>query len=156
MIHKPKLLESYIKKEIFLESKLNEVAKSFYDAFLFHRIFDKFLSRSLPSSTNLIEKMKNLSTIDGNSVFIPYDEIVDLINFTLYVESEVKQNTINESKEYKISKFTEIVGSDFEEEIFQNNESTYSQNEVMNFILETTKTCTNNVKVVDKNIIILF
>lgn len=155
MTKKPNILKSYTKNEINSINRLNEVAKSFHDNFIFEMIFEKFLSKSLPSNINLIDKMKSLSKLEGNSVSIPTDEIVDLINFSIFMESEVKLDEINGAKEYKISKFSEI-GEYLTEEEIVSDESTYTYNEVFNFILETTKSYTNNIKILDKNILIFF
>jgi hypothetical protein len=123
---------------------------------LFPKIGKKFLDKKVPDSNRILEKIKGVCFIDGNSLRISPSEITDIINFIIFMESEQKIQESIDSKEYKINKFSDVLESGIQEEIYENEESDYSEEDIKEFIVKTSKDITNDVSEKNGNIIITF
>jgi len=146
----------FVEKGWSIEKFLNETCKYFFNNHLFPKIGKKFLDKKVPDSNRVLEKVKSVCFIDGNSLRISPSEITDIINFSIFMEREQNIQESIDSKEYKINKFSDVLESGIQEEIYENEESDYSEEDIKEFIIKTSKEITNDVSEKNGNIIITF
>jgi hypothetical protein len=149
--------ESFLKERGYsIEKFLSETSKYFFNNHIFKLISEKFLDDKVPNPNKVLEKIKKISYLEHNTISLPYNEITDIINLSIFVEKEEVINKSASEKEYKIHKISEIFENGLEEEVYENNESVYSVEEVRNFMVDSAKKVTNDVTLKNENIVITF
>jgi hypothetical protein len=139
-----------------IEKFLSETCKYFFSKQLFPKIEKRFLDNKVPNSKAILEKIKNISKVEENTITISPSEITDIINFSIFMERDqmIKENL--SKKEFKISKMSDVLVNGIEEEIYENEEKDYSEDQIKKFIIKTSKEITNYVSEKNGNIIITF
>ena len=133
-----------------------ETSKYFFNNHIFKLISEKFLDKKVPNPSKVLEKIKKISYLEHNTILLPFNEITDIINFSIYTEKEQMINKSASEKEFKIHKISEVMENGIEEEIYENEESVYSEKEVRNFIIDSAKKVTSDVTLRNENIVITF
>jgi hypothetical protein len=139
-----------------IEKFLSETCKYFFNKQLFPKIEKRFLDNKVPNSKIILEKIKNISKVEENSITISPSEIADIINFSIFMERDQMIQENLSKKEFKISKISDVLVNGIEEEIYENEEKDYSEDQIKQFIIKTSKEITNDVSEKNGNIIITF
>jgi len=138
------------------EKFLDKTCESFYNNILFNFLSERF-SSTFTNKLKMVEKMKKISKIEGNSVIIPIEEITDLINFSIYVENAQVEKSEEEKEVFKIQKISEIVDSGISaRKTSGSNEKTFNTQQVKKSIIDFSKTFTADVFEESEQIVISF
>jgi hypothetical protein len=138
------------------ENFLNKTCESFYNTIIFNFLGEKF-SSELTSKSKMVEKMKKISKIEGNSLIIPIQEMTDLINFSIYVERSQYMKKEEDNRTFKIKKISEIFDSGVETQSSnESNERTFDQEQIRKFIKDFSKKYTEDVFEESGQIVISF
>ena len=131
---------------------LNETCKYFLNDYLAKEIINKFLENKVPNEEDVMRSLVKICSLEENTVFLPYEEITDILNFSIYTEREQILNHLVNEKVTKISKLSNILKKGLDESNYVNDQEVYSVEEVRDFILEKSNSITSDVVI--KNSII--
>ena len=152
---------NYIK--IYKENKskkdkkfLSETCKYFTDFFIIDEIVREFLEDRIPDTTRVTKSLKKLCLIDENTVFLPFEEITDILNFSIFTEREQIKNKIQNEKFGGISKLTNVMINGVNEESYENSQEVYKVDEIKKFIVEKSNKITEDVSEKNQDIIVSF
>ncbi len=123
---------------------------------LFQKVVEHFLSSHIASSQKISERIKTLCKQEDDTIIISPNEIMEFINFSIYMEKQLSINETLEKKEYKVNTFSEILEHGIEVEHYENEENTYTESDVKDFILKVSQNLNTNVFEKNENIIITF
>jgi hypothetical protein len=138
------------------ETFLDRTCETFFHKIIFNYLVDK-ISSKLDNSARLVEKMKRLSKIEGNSLVLPIDEITDLINFSIYVEKSQNMKSKEDESSFKIPKMSQIVESGIlSESKYVNDEKTFKIEDISKIIVEMSKNYTEDIIEESNQIVISF
>jgi hypothetical protein len=138
------------------EKFLDKTCESFYNTILFNFLSERF-SSTLTNKLKMVEKMKKISKIEGNSVVIPVGEMTDLINFSIYVENAQYIKGEEEKEVFKIQKISEIVDSGISARKTSGiNEKTFNREQIKRSIIDFSKGYTEDVFEESEQIVISF
>ena len=137
-------------KEVYLE----KVASDFKDNILVEKIFksSEILSKDIFSGT--IDRLKKQVKLENSSVYIPIQEFVDVINFSIFTEID----NLNESEkiEHQIKTLSNIMGSKNEKKSIQIKEETFSTSEIISILENVSSLYTKNIEIRNDYFIITF
>ena len=152
---------NYIK--IYKENKskkdkkfLSETCKYFTNSFIIDEIVREFLENRIPDTTRVTKNLKKLCLIDENTVFLPFEEITDILNFSIFTEKEQIMNKIQNEKFGGISKLTSVMVNGVTEESYENSEEVYQVDEIKRFIVEKSNQITEDVSEKNQDIVVSF
>ena len=149
--------DSFLKENGYTTEKfLSETSKYFFNIHIFKLISEKFLDNKVPNPSKVLEKIKKISYLEHNTVLLPFSEITNIMNLSIYMEKEQMINKSISEKEFKIHKISEVMVNGIEEETYENEENVYSEEEVRNFIIDSAKKVTSDVTTKNENIVITF
>ena len=149
--------DSFLKQNGYTTEKfLSETSKYFFNNHIFKLISEKFLDNKVPNPSKVLEKIKKISYLEHNTISLPFNEMTDIMNLSIYMEKEQMINKSISEKEFKIHKISEVMENGIDEETYENEENVYSEEEVRNFIIESAKKVTNDVTIKNENIVITF
>lgn len=139
------------------ESKfLTETCKYFINDYLSNEILKEFIGSKVPNEEIVIKSMKNVCILEENQVFIPYEEIRDIINFSIYTEREEVLKQILEKKFEKKNKLSNILDEGWYENTYKNVEELYETEEILSFILKKSQSVSDDVFQKNDYIIVTF
>lgn len=123
---------------------------------LLENIVSKFLKNHSMDTKVSITKIKKLVRVDEDVIILNPEEIIDLVNFNIYMERERIQNENLGQNITEISKLSDFMLSKTVEEPFINEENEYTKEELKNYIFELSEKLSFNVLERNENIIITF
>ena len=124
---------------------LTETCKYFIHDYLSNEIMKKFLANKITNQESVINSIKNVCIFEENRVFIPHNEIRDIINFSIFTEREEVLIQILEKKFGEKFKLSNILEGGIDENTYKNVEELYESNEILDFILEKSKNVSGDV-----------
>lgn len=124
---------------------LTETCKYFVNDYLSNQIIKEFLGDKVPNEESVIKSIKNICIFEENRVFIPYNEVRNIINFSIFTEREEVLIQILENKFGNKFKLSNILESGISDDTYKNIEELYESDEVLNFILEKSQSVSDNV-----------
>lgn len=123
---------------------------------IFEKIVIKFLKNHLVDINDSVEKVKRLVKFDEDLIIVNSEEMIDLINFNIYMERDRVYNENIYNEEVNIPKLSEYIDNPISQEIFLNDEKQYTEEDFKNYIFELSKSLSFNFFEKNKNIIISF
>ena len=76
--------DSILKENGYTTEKfLSETSKYFFNNHIFKLISEKFLDKKVPNPSKVLEKIKKISYLEHNTILLPFNEITDIINFSI-------------------------------------------------------------------------
>ena len=123
---------------------------------LFQKVVDHFLGNHITNSKRISEKIETLCKYEDDTIILSPNEIMEFINFSIYMEKQLSINETLGNKEYKVNTFSEILENGIEVEQYENEENTYTEKDVKDFILEVSEKLNTNIFEKNENIIITF
>ena len=149
--------DSFLKENGYTTEKfLSETSKYFFNNHIFKLISEKFLDNKVPNPSKVLEKIRKISYLEHNTILLPFNQITNIVNLSIYMEKEQMINKLISEKEFKIHKISEVMKSGIEEESYENEEIVYSEEEIRNFIIDSAKKVTSDVTTKNENIVITF
>jgi hypothetical protein len=124
---------------------LTETCKYFVNDYLSNQIIKEFLGDKVPNEESVIKSIKNICIFEENRVFIPYNEVRNIINFSIFTEREEVLIQILENKFGNKFKLSNILESGISDDTYKNIEELYESDEVLNFILEKSQSVSDDV-----------
>jgi hypothetical protein len=124
---------------------LTETCKYFVNDYLSNQIIKEFLGDKVPNEESVIKSIKNICIFEENRVFIPYNEVRNIINFSIFTEREEVLTQILENKFGNKFKLSNILESGISDDTYKNIEELYESDEVLNFILEKSQSVSDDV-----------
>jgi len=149
-------LKLYKTNSVKNEKFLSETCNFFLEKKLIPKINEKFIIGNIPSSDRTVNKLNKLCVIDGNMIYIPYEEMTDIINFSIFVERQQFIDSTNEKKVSKINTFSELLENGINDEVMENKEETFDVEDVKNFIIESSKLFCSDVVEKNQKIVLTF
>lgn len=150
--------------KIYCESKnspsekiINSACEYFFNNYIFEMVCKEFVYNKVSKKINLEKKLIGISTLEGNFIEIPIEQVCEIINFTNNVENEqvFLENDMNTS--IKINKFTDILSGNFvDNQVKPDLIKEINESDLIDFIVSKTKSITENIKIVDNKIRITF
>jgi hypothetical protein len=123
---------------------------------LFEKIVNKFLKNHISDLKSSIEKSKRMARFDEDLVIVNTEEMIDFINFNIFMERDHIQNEKESNNETNIPTLSDFIQNQITEEPFLNNENQYTKEELKNYIFELSKSLSFNFFEKNENIIITF
>lgn len=120
------------------------------------KIVNKFLKKYLIDTNDSVKKIKKLVRLDEDLIIMNFQEVIDLINFNIFMERERVYNESIDNSELNIPKLTDYIENSESDEHFFNNENQYTEEEFKNYISELSKSLSFNFFEKNENIIITF
>lgn len=137
-----------------IEVYLEKVASEFKDNILVEKIFQssEILSKNIFSST--IDRLKRQVKLENSSVYIPIQEFVDVINFSIFTEID----NLNQSQktENQIKTLSTIMDSKNEKKSISIKEETFSTNDMISILEKICNYYTKNTEIRNDYFIITF
>ena len=112
---------------------------------LFQKVVDHFLGNHITNSKRISEKIETLCKYEDDTIILSPNEIMEFINFSIYMEKQLSINETLGNKEYKVNTFSEILENGIEVEQYENEENTYTEKDVKDFILEVSEKINTNI-----------
>jgi hypothetical protein len=135
---------------------LTKTCEYFLNDYLSSEVVKEFLGDKIPNEDSVMKSIKKLCKFDENTVFIPHQEIKDIVNFSIFTEREDILNQILEKSFEKKHKLSNILKKGIHENTYVNKEEIYQDSEIRDFIIKKSKNITNDVSEKDGYIIVSF
>ena len=135
---------------------LSKTCKFFLEKKLLESIKKEFIEDRIPDEDRIINKLKKVCILEGNTLYVPYEEITDIINLSIFVEREQALKSILENKITKINTLSNVMENGIQSENYENNDSVFTVESVREFILESCKPFTKDVAEKNEKIVVTF
>ena len=140
----------------FLKSIIEPKVNFFLEKKLLESIKKEFIEDRIPDEDRIINKLKKVCILEGNTLYVPYEEITDIINLSIFVEREQALKSILENKITKINTLSNVMENGIQSENYENNDSVFTVESVRKFILESCKPFTKDVAEKNEKIVVTF
>jgi len=162
---KIKFIDSYLLKEgklpnilktnnLSREVYLEKVANDFKDNILVEKMFQSNDILSKEIFYSIKERLKKLIKLENSSLYVPIQEFVDVINFSIFTEVDVLKESMRSDREIKT--LSSFMGGVDEKKSVESTEETFSNLDIISILENISISYTKNTEIRNDYFIITF